>query len=207
MASSESNAKATGKLYYSEDHFQGYWVQLQTLVRKDERAEELLDGTLENPLEAIADAVYQGDPDDEEEQKLRRHAELIRTLYVLKAVGNPPGTFPPRLKDFRHNPLVHIKDFDVATKKGTKAGTGPVRRHNTEARAWVKKAYATLQEYKAGIKHIWETSVTTLPSSLVTTIISDVPYGNGVALLIKLRVNNRDKQQWPYLCCSANLSP
>ena len=33
-------------LRYDEDHFQGYWVQLTTLIRSNEDADELLDGLL-----------------------------------------------------------------------------------------------------------------------------------------------------------------
>lgn len=188
MAAAAKGLKAGNKLLYSEDHFQGYWVQLQTLVRKDDRADELLDGIIENPLQTIADAVYNGDPDDEVDAKLMRIAELVKTLYESKRrVGHPPGTFPPSIQNFNYNPLLHIKDFAIATNKGTKGGTGPVRRHNTESRAWVKKAYALLIDYKAAVKHIWETSVATLPSSMATTIISNVPYGNGVVLLRQIK--------------------
>ena len=115
MASAAKGLKAGNKLLYSEDHFQGYWVQLQTLVRKDDRADELLDGVIENPLETIAEAVYNGDPDDEADEKLRRTAELVKTLYENKRLGHPPGTFPPSIKDFKYNPLLHIKDFAIAT--------------------------------------------------------------------------------------------
>ena len=49
--------KSTGKyLKYSDDHFQGYWIQLCSLVRKQEEADDLLDGFLKNPLEDLVDA-------------------------------------------------------------------------------------------------------------------------------------------------------
>ena len=70
MASSDDDPKRSEKLQYSEDHFQGYWVRLQTAVRKQEDADELLDGTLENPLETISEAVYNGDEEDEEDERL-----------------------------------------------------------------------------------------------------------------------------------------
>ena len=47
------------KLHFTEKHFQGFWVQLLTLIRRNEHADSLLDGILRNPmldvLAAIAD--------------------------------------------------------------------------------------------------------------------------------------------------------
>ena len=43
-------------LRHSEEHFQGYWVQLQSLIRRNDEADELLDGLLENPLLELEEA-------------------------------------------------------------------------------------------------------------------------------------------------------
>ena len=43
-------------LQHSEKYFQGYWVQLQSRIRKEDDADELLEGTLSNPLEELRNA-------------------------------------------------------------------------------------------------------------------------------------------------------
>ena len=187
MASSDDDPKRSEKLQYSEDHFQGYWVRLQTAVRKQEDADELLDGTLENPLETISEAVYNGDEEDEEDERLQRIALCIQTLYADSQLGDPPGSFPARVEVIVKDPLKQIKEFAIATKKGTKGGVGANGRNNAESRAWVKKAYEALLKYKKGCKNIWETSVATLPSSIATTVIGGVPFGNGLALLTQIK--------------------
>ena len=45
------------KLRYSEEHFQGYWIQLQSAIRRDEDADELLDGLIPNPFYEIIDSI------------------------------------------------------------------------------------------------------------------------------------------------------
>ena len=49
--------KTTKYLKHSDEHFQDYWIQLQSLIRKHEDADEYLDGLLENPLDVMRDAV------------------------------------------------------------------------------------------------------------------------------------------------------
>ena len=143
MASSDDDPKRSEKLQYSEDHFQGYWVRLQTAVRKQEDADELLDGTLENPLETISEAVYNGDEDDEEDERLQRIALCIQTLYADSQLGDPPDSFPARVE------VIAV----VSTKKGTKGGRGANGRNNAESRTCVKKAYEALLKYKKGCKN------------------------------------------------------
>ena len=60
MASSAYN-RQDKHLRYSEVHFQGYWVQLNTLIRKNEDADLLVDGILENPMIAMVQAVEDKD--------------------------------------------------------------------------------------------------------------------------------------------------
>ena len=37
-------------LLHSEKHFRGYWVQLQSRIRRNDDADEVIEGYLENPL-------------------------------------------------------------------------------------------------------------------------------------------------------------
>jgi len=44
------------RLHFTEDHFQGFWVQLLTLIRRNEHADAYLDGILSNPMRGVSDA-------------------------------------------------------------------------------------------------------------------------------------------------------
>ena len=54
MSSSSQSAadllRPSKYLVYSEDHFAGYFIQLDTYIRSNSDAEELLTGLLVNPL-------------------------------------------------------------------------------------------------------------------------------------------------------------
>ena len=63
------------KLHFSEEHFQGFWVQLLTLVRRNEHADAFLDGILHNPMRDVADAIA----DNANANHL--HAVAVRGLY------------------------------------------------------------------------------------------------------------------------------
>lgn len=88
-------------LRYSEDHFQGYWVQLTTLMRSNEDADEILDGLLINPLKALRKAINSIPPN----ANMVAIAAAIRTLYVAGNYGDPAGSFPPTEEQMLHDPL------------------------------------------------------------------------------------------------------
>ena len=74
------------KLYFTEVHFQGFWVQLLTLVRRNEHADAYLDGILRNPMRDVADAFA------DNTNANHHHAEAIRAFMNLM---NVPLTLDP----------------------------------------------------------------------------------------------------------------
>ena len=125
-------------LRYSEEHFQGYWVQLNAILRRNEDADMLIDGILENPIEEVVFILEKEDKDD----PLFDIAHCIRSLYEIHECGDPSGTFPPTLEQMDLDPLKFIKDFAKATKRGTRGGKdvdgstspgakSPARAHHT----------------------------------------------------------------------------
>ena len=178
-------------LRYSEEHFQGYWVQLQSKIRRHDAADDLLEGFLGNPLEDLAnafdefnsEAAIAAADEDDPEFKLYKIGLCIRTLYEQYEIGDPPGTFPPSLDDFKRDPLQHIKDFSVATQHGKRGGLDPNGVADRASRLWVKTAYRDLGKYRKACKFIWEVALATLSTQQSTTIIAGLPYGAGPALL------------------------
>ena len=61
-------------LEHIDDHFQGYWVQLQSLIQQNDITDEILDDLLINPLEILIDSVEywegQREPDNTEEVEI-----------------------------------------------------------------------------------------------------------------------------------------
>ena len=182
MASSANN-RHDKHLRYSEVHFQGYWVQLNTLIRRHEDADLLVDGILENPLVELVEVVEKKDKTD----PLWTVSLCIRSLYQEHGCGNPPGTFPPTLEEMDNNPLSFIKDFIKATSRGTKGGKDPSGLTVVSAKRWAKATYKDLVIYRRACKHIWETIVATLTSAEATTVIAGLPYGSGPKLLRQIR--------------------
>ena len=182
MASSAYN-RQDKHLRYSEVHFQGYWVQLNTLIRKNEDADLLVDGILENPMIAMVQAVEDKDTSD----PLWLIAGCVRPLYELHNCGNPPGTFPPTLEEMDTDPLGIIKDFIKATNKGTRGGKDSRGMTAPASKKWVKTAYRHLVVYRRACKYIWETIVATLTSAEATTVIAGLPYGSGPKLLRQIQ--------------------
>ena len=177
-------------LEHSDDHFQGYWVQLQSLIRQNDAADEMLDGLLVNPLEILIKAVDcwegQSEPDNPEEAELwaeYKIAKCIKTLYVAGGYGDPKGTFPPKLEELQQDPMKHIKDWTLATQRGTKGGKNERGANCMQARLWVKREHQNVKQYRTACKYIWETCVATLKTGNATTIIAGLPYGNGPMLL------------------------
>ena len=182
MASS-AHDRQDKHLRYSEVHFQGYWVQLNTLIRRNEDADLLVDGMLENPLVELVEVVEKKDKTD----PLWIVSLCVRSLYEEHGCGNPPGTFPPTLEEMDTDPLNFIKDFVKATSRGTKGGKDPHGLTVADAKRWVKATYKDLVIYRRACKHIWETIVATLSSAEATTVIAGLPYGSGPKLLRQIR--------------------
>ena len=91
-------------LKHSDEHFQGYWIQLQSLIRQNSAADELLDGLLENPLDLMRQAAdcWEGKPVPADNT-----ADLwpefcicrcVRTLCETGGFGISRITFPPTEK-------------------------------------------------------------------------------------------------------------
>ena len=194
-------------LQHSEKYFQGYWVQLQSRIRKEDDADELLEGTLSNPLEElrnawnahhenprpandVIDARYNTGASVSKEYNM---ALCIKTLYNGTTYGEPPGHFPPTLEQINKDPLKHIKDFSLATAKGTLGGQNPAGRNDAASRAWVRTAYTALVKYRKACKFIWDTALATLTSAQATTIIAGLPFGSGPALLSQ--IENQQQRQ------------
>ena len=169
------------KLRLNEKHFQGYWVQLNTLIRRNEHADELLDGVLTNPMLDILPIVTNN------HHAHHGHAEAVRLLYVAKNLGNPPGTFPDPVQ-LEHDPIGCIRDFTLATKAGTRGGLNPDTGNAWgAAKAWAKHQHAANIIYRGACKHIWETAVATLSAEEAITVIGGLPYGAGPTLLEQIR--------------------
>ena len=110
------------RLHFSEKHFQGYWVQLNTLIRQNEHADEVLDGILTNPMLSIIEIRLPGQVPLHNNYG---HTEAVRLLYVAQNLGDPPGSFPTA-EQLENDPVGCIRDFTVATKAGTTGGINPV---------------------------------------------------------------------------------
>ena len=52
----EEESKGKKHLQYSDKYFQGYWVQLQAKIRRNDDADDILEGYLENPLLSLRKA-------------------------------------------------------------------------------------------------------------------------------------------------------
>ena len=105
-------------LQHSEKYFAGYRVQLDAYLRRNENAEELLDGLLFNPLLRLVQAVS---PDSAVDRTTRATARVIvsnlETLYSNANVGSPIGSLPTP-QECEDDPASTIVDLMVATHKG-----------------------------------------------------------------------------------------
>ena len=96
------------RLRFTEKYFPGFWVQLNTLIRRNEHADEVIDGILTHPMLEVLDehstpgAAHQP------------HAEAIRLRYVAKNLGSPIGQFPTA-EQLERDPIRGIRDFVIAT--------------------------------------------------------------------------------------------
>ena len=155
-------------LLHSEIHFQGYWVQLQSKIRRHDDADDLLEGYLANPLSNLRKAWDKHDanprPAGDNIDELYNTGEsvsseynvclCIKTLYTGSTYGDPPGSFPPTAKQLDRDPLKFIKDFNMVTEHGTIAGTNAKDRNDVASKAWVKIAYKEMNRYRKVCKFI-----------------------------------------------------
>ena len=106
------------KLRFTEKHFQGFWVQLKTLIRRNEHADEIIDGIMLHPILEVLVCQTAGHPN-------QGHAEAVRQLYIAKNLGMPVGDYPTA-EQLEQDPIRGIRDFTVATTAGTDGGRNPV---------------------------------------------------------------------------------
>ena len=175
------------KLRFNERHFQGYWVQLNTLIRRDDDADMLLDGILTNPMLTIdANRAIPANPRN-------GFADAVRLLYVQKNLGDPAGSFPTA-EQLEHNPIAQLRDFAIATSSGTDGGVNPANnRVWVASQRWARAIHNSNLVYRGACKHIWETVVATFTSAEAVTVIAGLPYGSGPKLL--MQVKNMQQRQ------------
>ena len=173
--------KPDKKLRFNEKHFQGYWVQLNTLIRRNDEADQILDGLLPHPMSTLRAAQL--------DNHAAKHLVCVSLgeLYRSLNLGNPPGVLPSE-GEVEADPIGCIRDFARATKNGTVGGPTPNGGTNwTTSRAHVRTVYAANLIYRVGCKHIWETVVATFSSAEATTLIAGLPYGCGPKLLAQVK--------------------
>ena len=175
------------KLRFTEKYFTGFWVQVKTLIRRNEGADALLDGILRNPMLTIIDIM--ADNTDGH----HGHAQTVLQLYVQQNLGDPPGTYADA-EQLECDPIGAIRDFSLATNAGTTGGVNPANGRNwIQSRAWAAALQRQNIIFRNACKHIWETLVGTFTSSEAVTLIAGLPYGSGPALL--LQVKNMQQRQ------------
>ena len=113
--------KPDKRLHFSEKHFQGYWMQLNTLIRQNDNADQVLDGILQNPMLLILEIRSPGQVPAHVDYGF---TEVVRLLYVAGNLGDPRGSFPTA-EQLEHDPIRCVKDFALATKAGTTGGLNP----------------------------------------------------------------------------------
>ena len=64
------------KLRFSEKYFAGYLVQVQTLIRRNESADALLDGILQHPMRIINEIMQ------DNAHVNHGHAQAVLLLYA-----------------------------------------------------------------------------------------------------------------------------
>jgi len=168
-------------LRFSEKHFQGYWLRLNTLIRSEEDADELLDGILTFPMSEIIDIMGNA------QHANHGHAQAVLILYRQNDLGDPPGTYP-NAEQLDRDPIRAIRDFALATDGGRNGGLNPATgRLWAQSRTWARAIFNGNLDYRSACKHIWETIVATLSAEEAVTIIAGLPYGSGPKLLAQVK--------------------
>ena len=207
MGEREETRDKKNILLHSEKYFQDYWVQLQSKVRRNDDADDVLEGYLENPLMSLRKAwdTHQKDPRPAGDSvdklyntgtsvnRLFNYCICLQTIYAGTDFGDPPGHFPPTVKQLERDPMKHIKDFVMATERGTTGGNNLSGRNDAATKGWVKSIFDDLIRYRKACKMIWDTALATLTTSKATTIIAGLPYGSGPALL--RQIENQQQRQ------------
>ena len=154
------------RLRFAEKYFPGCWVQLNTLIRRNEHADDVIDGILTHPMLEVLDVdSTPGDPHN-------AHAAAVRQLYVAKNLGSPIGQFPTA-EDLEHDPIRGIRDFAIATASGTDGGISPVTGRNWVAsNRWARVIHTRNIACRNACKHVWETIVATFSSAEAVTVIA-----------------------------------
>ena len=169
------------RLRFTEKYFPGFWVQLNTLIRRNEHADEVIDGILTHPMLGVLDVHSTAG------NMHQPHAEAIRLLYVDKNLGQPIGQFPTA-EQLEKDPIRGIRDFAIATDSGTDGGLNPATGRNWIASTrWARVIHTSNIVYRNACKHIWETIVATFSSAEAVTVIAGLPYGSGMQLLSQVK--------------------
>ena len=180
-------AKPDKRLRFSERYFQGYFVTLNTYIRRNADADELLDGISTHPMLDIIDIM------NDNADANHGYALAVLVLYAAANLGNPVGTYPDA-DQLEHDPISAIRDFAVATRSGNTGGINPANGRNwVGSRAWARGIHRRNLVYREACKHIWETVISTFAPSQSITLIAGLPYGSGPKLL--MQVKNMQQRQ------------
>lgn len=133
-------------------------IQLQSRIRKNDDTDDLLEDFLENPLDLLrkvwdahigrasrpaGDNINNLYTTGDSVSNIYNFTLCIQTLFTGTTYGIPPDNFLPTELQLAQDLMKHIKDFILATVKGTKGGTNLTGRSDAATRAWVKK-YPTI---------------------------------------------------------------
>ena len=128
-------------LRYSESNFAGYWVQLHVVIRHNDNADQVLDGLLTNPLRQLCELPSEHD--------------LFGTLTAAYEAHG--FTFPPDPVFVDLDPIAAYKQFKIAAAS--------LNDEAQDLQTWLAKHGTDMDNYRAGVKFIYEKAVATLDSS------------------------------------------
>ena len=97
--------KPDKKLRFNEKHFQGYWVQLNTLIRRNDEADQILDGLLPHPMSTLRAAQL--------DNHAAKHLVCVSLgeLYRSLNLGNPPGVLP---NEDEKSKLIQLGAYEIS---------------------------------------------------------------------------------------------
>ena len=129
------------------------------MIHHNDHADKVLDQLLVNPLNTLL--------------TLDEDSELEEALVACYAANN--FGFPPSKQLLREDPITAIKEFKISTM--TLSG------QNDAFDAWIALHGEQLDNYRSGVKYIYEKAGATLSSSETSLFVTDVAYGSGLILL------------------------
>ena len=145
-------AKPSRYLQHSTKHFEGYFVQLDTYIRRMDDAGDLLDGILINPLCNLVHAATEVGGAD---------AVAIKSIGTLQQLyATHPrimSTFPPSPKRFEQDPVGTIVDMLVATRNGTwEPADEEAHEYGRGLHTWLKSpdGLSLCRRFRAACKHV-----------------------------------------------------